>query len=356
MTERCELGVYAMTERHDLREGILFDKLENDRARCNVCPRRCNIADGKAGFCCARGNRGGSVYSLTYGKVTSAAVDPIEKKPLFHFHPGTMVFSIGGAGCNLRCAHCQNWQISRARPNEPGLDGLQDLSPAQAVEAAVASGCAGIAWTYNEPTIWLEYTIDTARLCREAGLYTAYVTNGYATEEAVDAIGPLLGAYRVDVKGFSDDFYMKLTGIKDWRTILAAAERAKNKHGCHVEIVTNIIPTMNDDESQLAGIAGWIRDALGPVTPWHVTRFVPYLDLAHLESTPIKTLEKARDIGLAAGLKFVYTGNAPGHPGENTYCPKCGKIVIERSGYVARKRIEKDGACPDCGEKQSMIL
>lgn len=340
-----------------MHEAILYDKLDKNKVKCRVCPRACVVADGKTGYCCVRANYESAFYSLTYGKITSAASDPIEKKPLYHFYPGTKVFSIGSAGCNLRCAHCQNWEIAHDKPGLDGLARMAGLTPEAAVAAARETGCAGIAWTYNEPTIWLEYTIDTARLAREAGLYTAYVTNGYATEEAVDAVCPVLGAYRVDVKGFSDELYVKLASAKNWRTILAAAERAKKKWGCHVEIVTNVIPTMNDDQAQLKGIAEWIREALGPETPWHVTRFMPYLELSHLQPTPVDTLERARSIGLKAGLKFVYVGNVPGHPGENTYCPKCGAIAIERSGYeTSATGLSGDGACAKCGETLGVIL
>lgn len=339
-----------------LHKAILYDRLDKDRVHCRVCPRDCTIAEGRAGFCCVRGNEAGILYALTYGKITSAAVDPIEKKPLFHFYPGTNVFSIGSAGCNLRCIHCQNWQIAHDRPSNGSLAGLNEMSPEQAVAAAKQSGCAGIAWTYNEPTIWLEYTIDTAKLCRAEGLYAVYVTNGYATEEAVDAICPHLDAYRVDVKGFSDSFYKKLSGIGNWRTILGAAERAKSRWGCHVEIVTNIIPTMNDDEEQLKGIAEWIFKTLGEATPWHVTRFVPYLELSDLPMTPVETLDRAREIGLAAGLKFVYIGNVPGHPGENTYCPACGHINIERSGYSVELREFNLGRCSNCGHDLGFLL
>jgi pyruvate formate lyase activating enzyme len=334
-----------------MHEAILYDKLDGGRIKCRVCPRICVVADGKTGFCCVRGNHEGKFYALTYGKITSAAADPIEKKPLYHFHPGTRVFSIGSAGCNLRCAHCQNWEIAHDKPGKDSLARMAGLTPEAAVAAALETDCAGIAWTYNEPTIWLEYTIDTARRARAAGLYTVYVTNGYATEEAVDAIGPLLDAYRVDVKGFSDELYVKLANAKNWRTILAAAERAKKKWGCHVEIVTNVIPTMNDDDAQLKGIAEWIRDALGPDTPWHVTRFMPYLELAHLAPTPVATLAKARAIGLNAGLKFVYIGNVPGNDAENTICPKCGATAISRSGYATDvKGLSDKGFCANCGE------
>lgn len=340
-----------------MHEAILYDKLENNKIKCRVCPRDCTVSDGRSGYCCVRGNHEGEFYALTYGKITSAAADPIEKKPLFHFHPGTRVFSVGSAGCNLRCAHCQNWEIAHDKPDKDGLARLAGLTPEAAVAAALENGCAGIAWTYNEPTIWLEYTIDTAKLAREAGLYTAYVTNGYATEEAVDAVGPHLDAYRVDVKGFTDELYARLANVKNWRTILAAAERAKKKWGCHVEIVTNIIPTMNDDEAQLSGIASWIRDALGADTPWHVTRFMPYLELSHLPPTPVATLERARAIGLDAGLKFVYIGNIPGHDGENTFCPNCGATAVERTGYAIKlKGVTEKGVCSECGKPLGLVF
>jgi pyruvate formate lyase activating enzyme len=339
-----------------MREAILYEKLKNNKIKCGVCPRECTVSDGKSGYCCVRANHEGSFYALTYGKITSAAADPIEKKPLFHFHPGTRVFSIGSAGCNLRCAHCQNWEIAHEKPGQNDLARMAGLPPEEAVAAALENGCAGIAWTYNEPTIWLEYTIDTAKLAQEAGLYTVYVTNGYATEEAVDAIGPHLGAYRVDVKGFTDELYVKLANARNWRTILAAAERAQKKWGCHVEIVTNVIPTMNDDEAQLKGIAEWIRDSLGAATPWHVTRFMPYLELSHLPPTPVATLERAREIGLAAGLKFVYIGNVPGHASENTYCPNCGAVTIERSGYeTLLKGVADRCCCAACGEPLRLV-
>lgn len=339
-----------------MHEAILYDKLQGGRVKCRVCPRICVVADGRSGFCCVRANRDGLFYAMTYGKITSAAADPIEKKPLYHFHPGTRVFSIGSAGCNLRCAHCQNWEIAHDKPGEDALARMAGMTPEAAVEAALEMKCAGIAWTYNEPTIWLEYTIDTAKLAQTAGLYTVYVTNGYATEEAVDAIGPFLDAYRVDVKGFTDDLYVKLANARNWRTILAAAERAKKKWDCHVEIVTNVIPTMNDDEGQLKGVAEWIRGTLGAETPWHVTRFMPYLELAHLPPTPVATLEKARAIGLEAGLKYVYIGNVQGHQAENTFCPKCGAIAIERNGYTTNALgVTEEGTCSACGEPLSCI-
>jgi pyruvate formate lyase activating enzyme len=210
-------------------------------------------------------------------------------------------------------------------------------------------GCKGVAWTYNEPTIWFEYTLDGARLAKQKGLYTVYVTNGYITPEALDAIGPYLDAFRVDVKGFTNDFYRKLAQVPNWETILDAAVRAKKKWNMHVEIITLVIPTWNDDEAQLRSIADWIAEELGEMTPWHVTRFMPYLELSNIPPTPVETLERARDIGQKAGLKYVYIGNVPGHPGENTHCHNCKKLIIERSGYeIGENNVTSDGRCAFC--------
>ncbi|MFZ3063561.1 MAG: AmmeMemoRadiSam system radical SAM enzyme [Actinomycetota bacterium] len=331
------------------KEAILYEKLDGKRARCHVCPWLCNIAPGRRGYCCVRENRDGKIYALSYAKVSSMAADPIEKKPLFHFYPGSLVFSLGSLGCNLRCLHCQNWEIAHSRMvgEEPGV---VDLQPEEAVGATKRHGCQGLAWTYNEPTIWVEYTLDSAKLCKKENLYTVYVTNGYTTPEALDAMGPHLDAYRVDLKGFTEGFYRKLTKALHLKPVLDAAIRAKTKWNMHVEIVTNVIPTMNDDEGQLRGIAGWIRDNLGDKTPWHVTRFIPYLELSHLYPTPVRTLERAREIGLEEGLKFVYIGNVPGHPGENTYCPKCKELVVERNGYTITRYEVESGKCKHCGE------
>jgi len=326
-------------------EAVLYEKLSGSRVRCNVCQWRCVISPGKFGVCRMRQNRDGALYLLNYGEVSSAAADPIEKKPLFHFFPGSRAFSLGTWGCNFHCQHCQNWEISCV---DKALDS-QKLSPEKTIELTKRYGCRGIAWTYNEPTVWFEYTLDSAKLAKKEGLYTVYVTNGYITPEAMDTIGPYLDCWRVDIKGFSDAFYQKLARISRWRGILDVAKRAQDKWGMHVEVVTNIIPTMNDDEEQLEGIAEWIRDELGELTPWHVTRFYPYHHLAHLPPTPIASLEKAYDIGKKVGLHFIYLGNVPGHRSENTLCYSCGNLVISRFGYDA-EMVGVDGTkCKFCG-------
>ncbi|MFH1169545.1 MAG: AmmeMemoRadiSam system radical SAM enzyme, partial [Chloroflexota bacterium] len=309
---------------------------------------RCRIGPEKFGVCGMYQNRGGRVYNLNYARVSSAAVDPIEKKPLFHFYPGSSVFSLGTLGCNFHCQHCQNWEISSADSN--ALEqGCREIQPQQAVDMARQSRCQGIAWTYNEPAIWLEYTLDCARLARESNLYTVYVTNGYSTPEALDTIGPYLDAWRVDVKGFSDAFYRGLAKVPHWREILEVTRRAQDKWHMHVEVVTNIIPTMNDDDRQLEGIAFWIHDELGALTPWHVTRFYPQYHLQHLSPTPVATIERACDIGRKAGLKFIYAGNVPGHHSESTTCYSCGWVVVHRTGYETRVEGLEGSKCRFCG-------
>ena len=331
-----------------MHQAMLYDKLPNSRVRCHTCQWRCNIAPGKFGVCRVYQNRDGTLYNLNYAKASSVAVDPIEKKPLFHFFPGSLAFSLGSWGCNFHCLDCQNWEISCPVDNESWLNS-REVSPQAAVELARDHHCGGIAWTYNEPSIWFEYTFDSAKLAKENNLYTVYVTNGYLTPEALDTIGPYLDAWRVDIKGFTDSFYRKLAKISRWRGILEVAQRAKDKWNMHVEVITNIIPTMNDDDEQLEGIANWIREELGELTPWHVTRFYPQHHMMHLPPTPVSTLEHAYEIGKKAGLKFIYAGNVPGHSSESTVCYNCGKLIVERFGYQTQVVGLEGSRCKFCG-------
>lgn len=346
----------------------LFYKLtgEDHKVQCFLCPHHCVIAPGKLGFCGVRQNEGGRLYSLIYGCVSSACADPVEKKPLFHFWPGSLVYSIGSLGCNMRCGDCQNWQIAHVRLGESasGMTRLEQtsvrttpLSPEELVNYARKGGCQGIAWTYNEPTIWMEYAIDGAKLAKAQGLYTVFVTNGYVGLEALDAIGPYLDAYRVDFKGRMEGsrFYREVAKIKNPRPILEAVTRARKKWNMHVEIITNVVPGYNDSPEELRDIARTILENLGKETPWHVTRFYPYLELGHLPPTPIEKLEEAREIGMAAGLEFVYLGNVPDHPGEHTYCNKCGKAVIERMGYYVSIHGLEDKSCRFCGNTLPIV-
>lgn len=331
-----------------MHQALLYEKLPDSRVRCGTCQWRCRLSPGKFGVCGMYQNQGGILYNLNYAMVSSVAVDPIEKKPLFHFYPGTSVFSLGTLGCNFHCQHCQNWQIASADSTTIQRS-CQEMLPQAAVEMAKGSQCQGIAWTYNEPSIWFEYTLDSARLAKANNLYTVYVTNGYLSPEALDTIGPYLDAWRVDIKGFSDSFYRDLARVPHWRNILEVTKRAKDKWKMHVEVVTNIIPTMNDDDQQLEGLAHWIRDELGELTPWHITRFYPQHHLMHLPPTPLATIEHAYEIGQKAGLKFIYAGNVPGHKSESTICYSCGKLIVERLGYQTRVVGLAGSKCLFCG-------
>jgi pyruvate formate lyase activating enzyme len=327
---------------------MLYDRRDDGSVDCRVCPRHCHITPGHSGSCRARVNRDGVLYAITYGRVCSVAADPIEKKPLYHFFPGTTVLSLGTFGCNFACRHCQNWQIAHADPLEAARE-LRELPVRNLAVLAANNECQGVAWTYNEPTIWFEYVLDGAQAAHEHGLYTVMVTNGYITEEALDILAPHIDAYRVDVKGFSDEQYRELCRVRHIAPVLAATVRAKREHGCHVEIVTNVIPTVNDDDQTLRGIAAWIAAELGVETPWHVTRFMPYLELAHLPPTPIGTLERAVRIGADAGLRFVYLGNVPGHEGQNTTCPNCKRLLVRRTGSAVEDVALRGTFCSMCG-------
>lgn len=324
-----------------------------ERVHCLLCPHDCRIADGSTGVCGVRENHAGTLYALTYGRVSSVAVDPIEKKPVFHYRPGTLALSLGSVGCTMRCPHCQNWNISRAHPEDEGA--LSDLAPERVPALAAEHGCAGVAFTYNEPVIWAEYVLDVARACKEAGLYTVMVTNGFITSAGLDLIGPFIDVWRVDLKGFSDTTYRQFCKVRSVHPVLEAAIRAKNKWAMHVEVVTNVVPTINDDDDTLSDIAGWIVSELGPDTPWHITRFFPYLELAHLSPTPISTLEQARRIGQDAGLHYVYLGNVREPGGEDTVCPGCGSVAVGRDGYSITARNTRAGACASCGTDLGIV-
>jgi pyruvate formate lyase activating enzyme len=337
-----------------MHQALLYERLPNSRVKCGTCQWRCEIAPGRFGVCRVYQNRDGVLYSMNYAKASSVAPDPIEKKPLFHFFPTTLAFSIGGWGCNFHCQDCQNWEISCPTDDEPWAKS-QEILPQTAIELARHYHCQGIAWTYNEPSIWFEYTLESAKLAKKNNLYTVYVTNGFLTPEALDIIGPYLDAWRVDIKGFTDALYQNLAKITHWQGILDVAKRAKEKWNMHVEVVTNIIPTMNDDDEQLGGIARWIRDELGELTPWHVTRFYPQHHMMDLPPTPIATIEHAYDIGKEVGLKFVYAGNVPGHKTESTVCYSCGRLVVQRSGYQANVVGLAGSRCKFCGTELNFV-
>lgn len=326
---------------------------EGDRIRCELCPNDCLIAVGHVGMCGVRRNEAGALVALTYGLVSSVADDPIEKKPVFHYHPGASVLSLGSVGCSMRCGHCQNWRISRAGPDDE--EQLHELAPEAVVALARAHRCPGVAFTYNEPVIWAEYVHDVAERCHEAGLFTVMVTNGYITQAGLDFLGPLIDVWRVDVKGATDETYRELCHVGSVEPILKAAERARHHWGMHVEVVTNVVPTVNDSASELRAIAEWIDQRLGPDTPWHVTRFFPYLDYSDLAPTPIETLRLAREIGAQAGLHFVYLGNYDEPGGEDTRCPACGKVAVARTGYTITEKHTRNGSCSWCGGPLNIV-
>ena len=339
-----------------MHEALLW-RTEDDRIHCHLCPHSCRIAPGKRGVCGVRENVDGTLIALTYAEVSSVAADPIEKKPVFHFRPGTKALSLGSVGCTMRCQHCQNWQISRVKPGDGSgvADGLQHLPPEDVPDLAARYGCEGVAFTYNEPVIWAEYVLDTATAAKDAGLYTVMVTNGYITEEGLDLVGPVIDVWRVDLKGMTDETLRNLCKVPSVQPILDGAVRAKEKWGMHVEVVTNVIPTINDDDEQLRAMARWIREALGPATPWHVTRFFPYLELSHLPPTPVATLRRARDIGREEGLSYVFLGNLAEEGGEDTTCPSCGHLLIERDGYTIVRSDAGEGSCPACGNPTGIV-
>jgi pyruvate formate lyase activating enzyme len=327
----------------------LLQSVEGDRIRCGLCPHSCLIAEGHHGVCGARGVVDGSLRALTYGLVSSVAVDPIEKKPVFHYRPGTLVLSYGSVGCTMRCGHCQNWQISRPSGDDGSVP-LSFVEPGSVPALARKHGAQGVAFTYNEPIISLEWVLDVARAARADGLYTVMVTNGYVTAEGLDLFAESIDVWRVDLKAFSEPAFKRLCKVSHVEAVREQAVRARHEHGMHVECVTNVVPSINDSDDELRAIAEWIAGSLGEDTPWHVTRFVPYLEFSHLSPTPLGTLMRAREIGREAGLRFVYLGNVDVPGGEDTTCPGCGSTAVRRRGYaVEAVRLDTRGRCSECG-------
>ncbi len=327
---------------------MLYEKVGNKKVQCNLCAHRCKINEGKKGICLVRENRDGILYTLVYGRTISQAIDPIEKKPLFNFYPGTTAYSIATVGCNFKCQFCQNWEISQMMRDKHLVMG-NEASPESIVENAKRYGSKSIAYTYTEPTIFFEYAYDTAKLAHEADIKNVFVTNGYMTEEALKEINPYLDAANVDLKSFSDDFYRKLCGAR-LQPVLDTLKLMK-KLGIWVEVTTLIIPSLNDSPDELGKIAKFIVNELGEETPWHISRFYPSYNLKDKPPTPIDTIHKAREIGLNEGLKYVYEGNVPDSKGESTYCPNCKNLVIKRWGYQITKKDIKDGICQHCSFK-----
>lgn len=325
-------------------------------ARCVLCPHRCVIRSGGVGLCRVRGFSDGVMRSLVYGRPATVVSDEIEKKPLYHFHPGTRALSLGTLGCNVLCAGCPTWQISHAGATSKELSRLPTLMPDEAVAMARKHKLSGVAWTYNDPVVWIEYVHDVAVAFREAGLYTAFITAGYMTSEAVDYLAPYLDAFKFDFKAPGVEGWSRLTKVKAPEPAMEAAVRAARLHGCHVEVVSNIVPGINDDEVSLGAMAKWVVDHLGARTPWHVTRFLPDFELTYLKATPIVVLERAIALGRKAGLDFVYLGNVPGHAGRHTVCPSCGRTAIHRGDRGVKEMWVRDGRCASCGEDLGVVM
>lgn len=325
------------------KEAMFWNSLADNKVQCNLCAHQCTILPQKRGICRIRENQGGKLYTLIYNTVSSINVDPIEKKPLFHFYPGSMALSLGTIGCNFRCKHCQNYAIAAANVEEIST---QEITPEKSIELAKQYGCHGISWTYNEPTIWFEYTYDSAKLAKKAGLYTVYVTNGFMTEAALNTIAPYLDAANVDVKAFDNEFYRHVCGAK-FEPVLRTCERMKEKH-IHLEITYLIIPGYNDGAEEIKQFSEWVV-GIGADTPVHFSRFHPHYRMTNISSTPLETLEEAHKIAKECGIEHVYIGNVFGHRYESMYCPKCDELLIERRGHSVINRLGAENRCPTCG-------
>jgi len=328
-----------------VREALLFTAQAGGKVVCALCAHRCVVAPGKFGVCAVRENRDGKLVTHVYGEVCAVHVDPIEKKPFYHYRPGTTSLSIATVGCNFRCGFCQNWQISQAaRQNRSAFRG-QKLPPAAVVREAVERGCASISYTYTEPTIFFEYAYDTARLARDAGLGNNFVTNGYMTAEALRLIQPYLDAANVDLKAFRDATYKKVCGAR-LEPVLATI-RLMRELGVWVEVTTLVVPGLNDSDAELREIAAFLAGVDRDI-PWHISRFHPDYTYTDAPPTPMATLDKALEIGKAAGLRYVYIGNVVGE-GEDTICSQCGRPLIRRHGFFVEETRVANGRCPDCG-------
>ncbi len=327
-----------------MKEAMFWEKLDDQKVQCTLCPHICKISKGKRGICGVRENQNGKLITLVYGLATSVTPDPIEKKPLFHFYPGTYALSFGTVGCNLTCQHCQNYGISQAK-----FEGtrFQRLKVDDVVSIARRYKCDGVAWTYNEPTIWFEFTYDASIKAKKEGLYTCYVTNGFIEPEPLKKIAPYLDAMNIDVKSYSPDFYKKICKAK-LDPVLDTCVLAKEL-GIFVELTYLVIPSQNDSEKEIADYCKWIVDNLGEDTPVHFSRFHPDYKMKDLIATPMSTLSRAFEIAHEEGLKFIYLGNVPHGDYENTYCPKCGDLLIERIGFSTKSHYAKGGKCQKCG-------
>ena len=336
------------------READFYHKLDNGLVACDLCPRRCIIAPGQRGVCRVRENRKGKLYSVVYGHPCSVGKEPIEKAPLFHFLPGRLRITLATAGCNQFCKYCQNWEISQARPEDVKS---MDMTPAEVVALAEKEHVPIICFTYNEPVIFYEYMTDIAKLARAKGIRTAVVTGGYINPEPLKQLCTLVDAIKIDLKGFTPEFYQNVCNstiepvLEACRIVAHSPLSTPNSPPVHLELVNLVVPALNDDTATIRKMCRWIRENVGDTVPVHFTRFYPEYRLQNSPPTPIATLEGALAVARSESLKFVYIGNVPGHEAENTYCPKCGKALIRRSGYSIVENSLKNGTCPYCGTR-----
>ena len=335
----------VLSEKDDrfVRPAMYWKPLDGGRVECNLCPRKCGVEKGDRGQCGVRENRGGIYYTLVFGRVVSQHIDPIEKKPLFHFKPGSRVYSMATAGCNLKCDFCQNWAISQSRPEEVAA---VRLAPERVVTEARAGDAPVIAFTYSEPIVFYEYALATARAAKKAGLDAIMISNGSINPEPLRRLAPELGAYKVDLKAFTEDYYRKICKSRLAPVLETLKLLAKLK--VWTEIVVLIVPTLNDSDHEIRSMCKWVHNELGPDVPIHFSKFWPTYKLQTLPSTPASTLNRARRIALDEGLNYAYIGNIPGHEGENTWCPQCKTKLIHRVSFAVVKNLVKDGRCPNC--------
>jgi len=332
-----------------MKESMFYD-VYGSKIKCNTCNHHCRIDTNKRGICGARKNIEGKLYVLNYGLASSINIDPIEKKPFYHFRPGSKVLSLGTVGCNFKCLHCQNYSISTARIDDYVL---KQLNPEEVVSLAKNYKTDGISWTYNEPTIWYEFTYDASKIAKKDGFAISYVTNGYITEDALREISPYLDAANVDVKAFRDDFYRKVCHAK-LEPVLTTCRLIKELN-IHLEITYLVIPTYNDDEEEIRDFCRWVVE-LDPSIPVHFTAFYPEYKMLNVPPTPIETLNKAYMIGKKEGIEYIYLGNIPANDNENTYCPNCGALLIERRGFLILDNKIKDKKCPECNFDINIII
>jgi pyruvate formate lyase activating enzyme len=325
-------------------EAKFYQKLQNKKIKCKLCPRECVVGDRERGYCGVRENRGGTYYTLVHSRLCAMHVDPVEKKPLFHFLPGTNAFSVATAGCNVNCKFCQNWDLSQSRPEQvPSVH----TPPQRVAELARQNGCPTIAYTYSEPVIFSEFLMDAADASHAAGVRSIVISNGYIQDEALKAAYGKMDAVKIDLKAFTESYYAKVvTG--QLKPVLETLVTLR-KMGKWTEIVYLVVPTLNDSDAEFRGLAQWVKTNLGVDVPLHFTQFHPEYLLKNLPITPVPTLERAKAIADAEGLHYVYIGNVPGHPAQHTYCPQCRRVLVERVGFIASKMlIRKDGSCPFC--------